>query len=154
MGLLLIELIKKLGKILLQDELLESTSSKFKTGLAEGTFVAPDNDQKKIADFAIKVASKILGLKIKVSFYDSPGSTVRADYYSETNHLRFNVAHINSEMWKSHNETIKQEILDLIIHELGHSKGWHYEHSYHDCLTELGSKLTLLALSNPDWFKI
>ena len=137
-----------------QDGLLVSTSSMFKTGIAEGKFVTPNEKQKKIADFSIKIALEILKLNIKVSFYDSPDATVRADFNSEANQLRFNVAHIGLEMWKLENNIIRQEMLDLIIHELGHSQGWHYEHSYHDCLTELGSKLTLKALNDPEFFKI
>ena len=126
----------------------------FKTGIAEGKFVNPNEKQKKIADFSIKVALEILKLNIKVSFYDSPDATVRADYNSESNHLRFNIANINSEMWELENNIIGQEMLNLIIHELGHSKGMHYEHSYHDCLTELGSKLTIKAINEPEFFKI
>lgn len=149
------EMSKEEWAVIKQDELLTSTSLKFKTGIAEGKIVTPNDEQKKIANFCIKIASEILKLNIKVSFYDSPEATVRADYNSETNHLRFNVAHMNYlSMWTLDNDNINQKMLDLIIHELGHSKGWHYEHSYHDCLTELGSKLTLLALTNPEWFKI
>lgn len=148
------EMSKEEWGVIKQDGLLVSTSSMFKTGIAEGKFVTPNEKQKKIADFSIKIALEILKLNIKVSFYDSPDATVRADFNSESNQLRFNVAHIGLEMWKLENNIIRQEMLDLIIHELGHSQGWHYEHSYHDCLTELGSKLTLKALNDPEFFKI
>ena len=137
------------------DDLLVSTSSMFKTGIAEGKSVTPNEKQKRIADFSIKVAYEILNLNIKVSFYDSPDATVRADYNNQSNQLRFNVAHISSTLWNSdNNDIIKQEMLDLIIHELGHSEGLHYEHSYHECLTELGSKLTIKAINEPEFFKL
>lgn len=101
----------------------------------------------------------MLGIDIVVGFYDSPDATVKADYSSERNNLRFNVAHFNGSEWSpiagaNGEPRIQMPFLDLIIHELGHSAGWHYEHSYHDCITKLGAKLTIKALEEPGWFKL
>lgn len=140
-----------------QDGLLTSTSSMFKTGIAEGRTVSANelsSEQLIIAGFCKKVAKEILDLTISVSFYDSPDATVKADFSSEKSALRFNVAHFADNEWEASRGIVKQPMLDLIIHELGHSKGWHYEHAYHDCLTLLGSKLTLKALNEPGWFKL
>lgn len=148
------EMSKEEWNAVKRDELLVSTSSMFKTGVAEGKMIHPDEQQLKIAAFCKKVAKGILGLDIKVWFYESPDADVRADYNKETSLLRFNVSHFATPDWQTENKTVKQPMLDLIIHELGHSRGWHYEHSYHDCLTELGSKLALKALSDPKFFII
>ncbi len=148
------EMSKEEWQIIKNNNLLISSSSMFKTKIVNGKAIVPNEKQNKISDFIIKIAKEILNLNIKVSFYDSPEATVRADYTRESSQLRFNVARINSNSWDLDNNTIKQEMLDLIIHELGHSKGYHYEHSYHDCLTELGSKLIIMALNKPSFFKI
>lgn len=134
------------------DELLVSTSQQFKWGVAEGSMVLPNDDQKKIASFCSKIAREMLGISIMVKFYDSPDATVVADYTRDTNVLRFNVAHVSDNMFASVDGRVGQKMLDLIIHELGHSAGLHYEHSYHDCITMLGSKLAIKALEQPDWF--
>ena len=121
--------------------------------------VSPTDDQMKIADFCKKIAKEMLEVSISVRFYYSPDATVRADYNSESNTLRFNVAHITETMWKqvvggNGKPRIQQPLLDLIIHELGHSAGLHYEQAYHDCITALGSKLTIKALEQPEWFTL
>lgn len=158
------EMSKEEWKQVKDMNLLESTSQMFKTGIAEGRHLSQTeitDEQKKIAEFSKKVAREFLNITISVGFYDSPDATVVADYNSESNKLRFNVAHVDKNLWYLVAATgvngmnlIQQPMLDLIIHELGHSAGWHYEHAYHDCLTKLGSCLTLKALSDPDWFKI
>ncbi len=142
-----------------EDNLLISTSAQFKCGVAEGKMVSPNAEQKMIADFCKKVAKDIMDISISVKFYDSPDATVRADYSSERNELRFNVAHFADADWKqvvggNGKPRIQQPMLDLIIHELGHSEGWHYEQSYHDCITMLGSALAIKALEQPEWFTL
>lgn len=138
-----------------QDGLMISTSAQFKTGIALGVSVSPNESQEKIALFSIKSAKEFLNLDITVSFYQSPGATVKADYTSEDNLLRFNVSHfLDSEWAPDEFGEIKQPILDLIIHELGHSAGWHYEHSYHDCITKLGSLLAKKVAREPKWLKL
>lgn len=148
------EMSKEEWNAVRQDGLMISTSAQFKTGVAEGKFVSPNPIQASIGSFAAKIAKEFLGIYLKVFFYDSPGASAKADYSSEANELRFNVAHFSDSEWELKNGTVKQPMLDLIIHELGHSAGWHYEHSYHECITALGSKLTLKALECPEWFKI
>lgn len=145
-------------KAVKQDNLLVSTSTQFKVGIAEGRMVLKLTDeQKKIAEFSKKIANTFLGIQISVGFYDSPDATVIADFSMELKKLRFNVAHIDEKLWYPVLNTkgmavVQQPMLDLIIHELGHSEGWHYEQSYHQCITALGSKLTIKALSEPEWF--
>ena len=146
------EMNKEEWGVIKENKLLISTSTMFKTGIAEGKVATPDKDMKRIADFSVRVAKEFLGLNISASFYNSPGATVKADFELKGNKLRFNIAHFRPEEWMSENGNVKQQMLDLIIHELGHSRGNHYEQSYHECITELGSKLTLKALREPEWF--
>ncbi|GAG90326.1 unnamed protein product, partial [marine sediment metagenome] len=39
-------------------------------------------------------------------------------------------------------------------HELGHSAGNHTEISYHKLLTRMAGQLIMIALNEPDFFKI
>lgn len=151
------EMSKEEWSAVRNDGLLVSTSSMFKTGIADGRSVPPAEltpDQLKVAAFAKRVAKEMLGIDITVGFYESPDATVKADYSAEGRKLRFNVAHFDSIDWLPANGRVRQDMLDLIIHELGHSAGWHYEHSYHECITKLGAKLTIQALEEPEWFKL
>lgn len=149
------EMNKDEWNVIKQNELMVSTSSQFKTGIAEGTFISnPTDNQIKIANFAKKIAREFLDINLTYSFYHSPDASVKADYNSEEHKLRFNLAHFSTDAWRLIDNRIKPKMLDLILHELGHSAGWHYEHSYHECLTMLGSSLTFKALEDPNWFNI
>lgn len=150
------------------EKLMQTSSERYNQGIAEATYPDPTPEQKIVADFAIKIAKEFLDLNVKVSFYDSPRATVRADFNQATSEFRFNVAKFTEEEWVlvlykpsgiqrggvDGRFRIKQEMLDLIIHELGHSAGWHYEHAYHDCLTKLGSMLAIKALEDPKFFDV
>ncbi len=148
------EMSKEEWSYVREDNLLESTSGKFKTGVADGKIVQPTDEQKKIAVLCKKVAIRFLAINLKVTFLEAPDASTKADYNAENCHLRFNVSHFSESDWQAENGRVKQPLLDLIIHELGHSAGWHYEHSYHECITALGSKLTVHALNNPEWFNL
>ena len=148
------EMNKDEWSVVKEGKLIISTSAMFKTNFADSKIVTPNEDMKKIADFSVKIAKEFLGLNISVAFVDSPRATVKADFELNGNKLRFNVAHFRPDEWLPENGNIKQETLDLIIHELGHSRGNHTQQSYHECITELGSKLTIKALRDPEWFNL
>ena len=57
-------------------------------------------------------------------------------------------------MQKDFFDEITSENLNLIIHELGHENGLHVESSYHQLLSELGAKLIIKALINPEYFEL
>lgn len=147
------EMNKEEWDVVKENKLLISTSEQFKVGVADGQFVRPNEMQQKTANFSIKIASELLNLKIDVSFYDSPDATVIADFGGNT--LRFNVAHITKSEWEADAKgEVQEKMLDLIIHELGHSEGMHYEHSYHDCITRLGARLAKKASADPTFLKL
>jgi hypothetical protein len=132
-------------------DLLETTSQKYKVGITESKKVNPSDDQKKIAEFAKKISKEFLHFDLSVEFISSSDASTVADFGG--NNLRFNVPKITKSMWTpSEDGYIKQTMLDLLIHEIGHKAGWHYEHAYHECITKLGSQLTIKALTEPNWF--
>ena len=158
------ELSTEEREIINENKLIQTSSERYNQQLAEATYPNPTIEQKRVAAFASMIAKKFLNLNITVSFYDSPRATVRADFNQETSELRFNVAKFTDSEWKQEQFSparsleiyliVKQPMLDLIIHELGHSAGWHYEHSYHECITKLGSLLAITALRDPSFFNV
>jgi hypothetical protein len=149
------EMNKEEWDVVKQDKLLVSTSEQFKVGIADGKDVNPNEQQKKVAEFSKKVALECLGLKISVSFYDSPDATVVADFSSELSEFRFNVAQFTEAEWEVDEKgEVKEKMLDLIIHEIGHSAGWHYEHSYHDCITKIGARLAKKVSADSSFLKL
>lgn len=113
----------------------------------------PTENQIKIEKFVKKIANELLGINLNVEWIKSPQANVRADYGNST--LRFNLSKLPQNYWEIDADGyICSELLDLIIHELGHSKGNHTEQSYHKCITYLGAALATKALKNPEWFKI
>jgi len=42
----------------------------------------------------------------------------------------------------------------LILHELGHYAGNHTEEAYHKLITKMCGELVILALEEPEFFKI
>jgi len=137
-------------------DILQSTSEMFRTGIAEGRFVYKDDltpAQFACGELAKRIAKEFLNIELKVSYYVSPDATVIADYLD--GHLRFNTSHIVTAMWQPvYGGHVCEQMLDLIIHELGHSAGMHYEHAYHERITMLGAKCTLQAITNKEFFKL
>lgn len=133
----------------------ESSTSKFGKNLAAPEHADPNEEQKLIGEFAKKIAKEILNLDISVEYLKNKGAGSLADFEAYGSSLRFMIRNIPKSNWQvDSNGYINTDMLNLIIHELGHSKGYHYEKSYHKCLTKLGAELTKKALNNSKWFKI
>jgi len=45
-------------------------------------------------------------------------------------------------------------VIDLILQELAHEKGFHTEASYHKCLSKMAGELVLIALNEPEFFEV
>jgi hypothetical protein len=101
---------------------------------------------KMMEKFVHRVAMLFFGFDIRVKFMGWPGS-VAAQYGDRT--LTFNVHNLGKEFFQPSNF---EKFLDLMIHELAHERGTHTEHGYHDACTELGAKLTIMAIEKRDWF--
>lgn len=117
--------------------------------------IIPENKltdiQKRIAQFTIRVAKHFLNIDIKVEFLKSKASTL-ADYGGRK--VRFNVTKLNSSYWDLDKGSVSQPMLSLIIHEIAHEKGTHYETKYHETISSISSKMVYIMRDNPEWFKI
>lgn len=71
------------------------------------------------------------------------------------NTLTFNLARLGKDFFMpDESGYVKQNTMDLILHELGHKGGNHTEHSYHDYLTGLGAWAIKKAITNGNYFKL
>jgi len=95
--------------------------------------------QKKVVALAKRVARLTLGIDIKTKIVSSPDAPTSADYEQARKILRFNVAQLGKEWFTGPTE----DILQLIIHELGHEFGGHISEAYYEGLATLGAKLAL-----------
>lgn len=138
--------------------ILKTSSEQFPVTPVGFTPIVPDDNQKCIAEFCKKVFKAYLSdKKLTVLFIESTADML-ADFCSESCTLRFNL--INTpKSWFYKQKTADVfiptlEITDLIIHELAHLNGTHYEKKYLDTITRLGAQLTHKALQDPKWFEI
>lgn len=131
---------------------IDSTSSLFGHKVLElAKSVNPTNCMTQTASYAKAIALRILGIKINVKFVSAPSASVVADYNNSSKVLRFNAGRLPKNFF---DKPVSVKTTDLIIHELGHQNGWHVEKGYHELLTEIGAKLTMLALENPKFFEV
>ena len=131
-----------------RDGLIESSSQVFSRNYENATSVSPDLHMQRVQRLAQTIAHDFLGIHIQVQFLKAPGASISADFNGEI--LRFNVSNLGKSFFK---EELNISILDLIIHELGHSAGMHMDMSYHNCITKLGAELTIKAINDPEYFK-
>jgi hypothetical protein len=134
--------VKKAGAI-------RSSATLFSSSAVGSTDVEPNEKQKMIAKYAIKIAKKILGIDVSVRFIDAPGATVRATYGERT--VTFYVNKLPDNFF---DDPIAPETTALILHELAHEKGMHTEAGYIDCLATMGGRLVNLAIRQPSFFNI
>lgn len=142
------ELSKKEWKNLRKFGVLQSSSEVFGKTLVEFESVKANEKQLKVVMFAKKIALDFLGIDINVGFIKSKADAA-AEYGNRT--LTFNLSRLPQNFFDT---PLKEETLDLILHELGHQEGMHTEKSYHKALTRLGSKLVLRALTEPEYFTL
>jgi hypothetical protein len=126
---------------------METSYEKFPHDTVLGEDVVPTPNMLKFKNLAIRIAKDILNIDVEVKFKKWVG--VRAQYGDRT--FTVNVMALGKDFFKVY-PTV--EMLDLIIHELGHEKGMHTERSYHQALTLIGATMTLKALEKPEFFKI
>jgi hypothetical protein len=130
---------------------MQSSSELFGTSFTDCK-VIPENEwseaQKVVVAYAKMIAKECLDKDITVEIIKSQ-ATVSADYGK--GHLRFNASRLPASWWAG---KVCEATTDLIIHELGHEGGQHYEHGYHEVLTKVGAKLTMLALNKPEVFNM
>jgi hypothetical protein len=97
------------------------------------------DDQRRVAELAKRVARLTLGINIKVHIIEAPEATTRADYDRDERLLRLNAAHLSDAWFAGPHE----DVLALLVHEIGHEGGGHVDEGYYRCLCEIGAKLAL-----------
>lgn len=138
------------GKIR-ETELIQSTRERFPID-----FIAVDEipqeewtpEQKRTAEFVKFLAEETLGTIITVRICDSAKVDAVAEYNRLTHWLEFNRAKIQNSAWK---QPAQSPMLELLIHEIAHERGGHFEDSYHKALCEIAAKLPRISREHPEW---
>ena len=131
---------------------IESSTQLFgHNALAEAEVVKPSNCMTQTALYTKNIASRILGIKVDIKFVKSAESNVAADYSRTDKVLRFNVARLPKSFFEN---PVSSQTTELIIHELAHEDGGHIDYSYQEKCCEIGAKLSMLALKEPEFFKV
>jgi len=128
---------------------IKASSEIFKPSFTnDGKYVIPDGTQRKVKEFAIKLAKELLGIDIQVEFWNFPHVDCRADYGGRL--MRFYVNKLPKDFFDN---PLSESVISIIIHEIAHEKGYHTDNSYILCLSDLGAATTKLALNKPSFFK-
>jgi len=133
---------------------MRSSSDEFPTDFADDAEkYEPDENMKLVAALAKKIAKRCLNKRLRVSFYKWSGCAAQYTHSGTTDvsFLIFNVRALGKRFF---NPALSIGVIDLILHELAHEKGYHTEASYHGCLSRMAAQLTLIALEEPEFFKL
>lgn len=90
-----------------------------------------------VAELANDVARIGIGKAIAVKMIRAPGGT-GGDYGHRT--LRFNITKLGKQWFRPEN---REEILRLIIHEIGHEYGGHLDAAYYNGLALIGARIAV-----------
>lgn len=130
-------------------EAIPSSTDLFGKGFADSTSCEPTAEMEKVGVLAKKIAKRLLGIDLMVSFIKSPKATEAADFGN--NKLTFNVSRLGNKFFEP---TVSQQTIDLIVHELGHYAGHHTESKYHKLLTKMTGQLVVIALTEPTFYEV
>lgn len=101
--------------------------------------------------FAVDLARHLLGHAILVRFYERLNDDHILACYGDSK-LTFNMRRLGKRWFEG---PLQKKHLDLLIHEFGHDiSGDHLSSQYYRALTMLGAKLALLALDQPELFRL
>lgn len=106
------------------------------------------NKQKLVVNFTKRLAMRIMGIDIAVKVYAIDNQYGAWYGWKE---FSFNRKRLGASFFRNFPHNLK-EVLALIIHEFGHEySGDHLSSDYHKALCELGAKMALLALEEPEF---
>lgn len=94
------------------------------------------DSMKRVARLAKYIAKQCLGISIEVRYFKAKKVTALAQYGART--ISFNRSHLSAKFFVP---VASEEQIDLIVHELGHEYGGHYDMVYHEALTKMAAKL-------------
>lgn len=101
-----------------------------------------------VAWFCKAVAPHVIGVDVHVVITNNPTVGEIATYGSRT--INFNMGRLGKKWF----EGSPAKIIELVIHEFAHEKsGNHLSEAYYDALTEIGAKMTVLALEHREIFE-
>lgn len=107
--------------------------------------------QKLVINFTKRLAKRIMGIDIAVKVYAIDNQY--GAWYGEKE-FSFNRKRLGASFFRNFPHNLK-EVLALIIHEFGHEySGDHLSSEYHKALCELGAKMALLTLEEPEFFAV
>ena len=132
---------------------LVSSSSMFgKTGISV-EHLQYEKHHYPLTRLASRIAKDFMDVSLRFVFYREAKINAAASYGDSQ--LSFNLAHLSKDFFLPDEDGyVKQNTLDLLIHELGHQKGNHTEHSYHECITAMGAWCTRQAIADKKYFKL
>jgi len=100
----------------------------------------------KVEELTKKIAKRCLGIDVNVRFFKWTGASAQYGLRS----LTFNVKKLGRRFF---DPPVNNRVIDLILHELAHEKGFHIDASYQNCLSRMAGCLVMLALEEPEFFK-
>jgi len=131
-----------------ENNLIKSSSDVFGAkGIACEKEEKPTPKQVLFSMFARRVAKEYLNVELIVRYVKS-NDTARAYYGGQS--VTFNLSRLPANFF----DKVGWKNIKLLLHELGHEKGNHTEHSYHDCITTMSGKLVIKALEDPTFFEV
>ena len=148
------ENVKRLGIMLPAGQVTPSPKPYSQDGRPEN--IIPQSDwtegMKRIVEFACRLAYKLLKKKIKVNIVDEPFAPWEANY--GTSKLTLSLGTLG-ERWFSDFPQNLEQVINLLIHEFAHEyESDHLSKNFYSALTSLAAKSIMLALKQPDIFRI
>jgi len=119
----------------------------------KATEVQPTDQMKRVIEFSRTVAEKLMAVNLRVTILEGE-SIIGADYggSGSTGHLRYNLTSLGHSFFDDFPSN-QERVLSLLIHEFGHHySSDHLSAEYHRALSDLGAKLTLMAINEPEVF--
>lgn len=107
--------------------------------------------QKLVVDYTKRLARRVMGVDVDVNIYKVDDNW-RAAYGGRK--FSYNLKRLRAGFFKNFPNNLT-EVLALIIHEFGHKYSRdHLSSEYYEALCEIGAKMALLALEEPESFTV
>jgi len=134
-----------------ENGLMQSSTALFGRPSSGGDFpsVEPNEQQKKFADFAKRIAKRVMNIEVSVEFVKAGISSITRATYGDRM-MTVNTSRCNG-LFK---DEVSSEMISLIVHELGHEMGHHTQEEYHKALSRMAGALAIIAIEEPEFFNL